>query len=173
MLFLIILCHIPSSLFSKCVFSPLCQIPLCQIPLCSIPISCYTTFRYTTFRYTWFQIAHLSVITDSCSPLYLIPLSLIALYLIPVLIYLIPLCPIPVYLIPVLHVIIVSVIPGSLHPSESDFWVLMQQYSVRCRHHIKTNHAHHIWLTGRCEMVSWELANPSSCTERRRWGEDK
>ena len=116
MLYLIILCHIPSSLFSKCVFSLLCQIPLCQIPLCSIPISCYTTFRYTTFRYTWFQIAHLSVITDSCSPLYLIPLSLIALYLIPVLIYLIPLCPIPVYLIPVLHVIIVSVIPGSLHP---------------------------------------------------------
>ena len=117
MLYFITLCHIPLSLFPKYVFNMLCQIPLCQIPLCSIPISCYTSFRYTTFRYTWFQIAHLNVITDSCSLLYLIPLCPIALYLIPVLIYLIPLYPIPLYLIPVLHVIIVSVIPGSLHPS--------------------------------------------------------
>ena len=28
--------------------------------------------------------------------------------------------------------------------SKSDFWVVMQQYSVRCRHQINTNHAHHI-----------------------------
>ena len=120
MLYFITLCHIPLSLFPKYVFSMLCQIPLCQIPLCSIPISCYTSFRYTTFRYTWFQIAHLNVITDSCSLLYLIPLCPIALYLIPVLIYLIPLYPIPLYLIPVLHVIIVSVILGSLHSLGQD-----------------------------------------------------
>ena len=117
MLYFTTLCHIWLSQFPKYVFSMLCQIPLCQIPFCSIPISCYTTFRYT-----WFQIAHLSVITDSCSPLYLIPLSLIALYLIPVLIYLIPLCSILLYLIPV--------IPGSLHPSQVVPFRLQYKYAT-------------------------------------------
>ena len=153
MLYLIILCHIPSSLFSNRVFSPLCQIPLCQIPLCSIPISCYTSLRYTTFRYTWFQIAHLNVITDSCSLLYLIPLCPIALYLIPVLIYLIPLYPIPLYLIPVLHVIIVSVIPGSLHPYRAV--APETKFQAWCHFNLGKNFLFHFWTNHEIPSILW------------------
>ena len=52
--------------------------------------------------------------------------------------------------------------------SKSDYWVVMQQYSVRCLHQIKMNHAYNIELTGRCEIVSWELADTSSCTTNTR-----